>query len=122
MPCIEFPSILRAWAVLMAFNTIFFVCSMNFRWGLNQIPRYFIREAGGMVFNWPSLSVGIVILGLFLALQPVLVLVKCVSSFLTWSVLSPLSFSQVWASMNASLTSLVESAWFSAEAESELNV
>src|SRR5258708_39128185 len=77
MQCIEFPSILRACAALMAFDTIFFMCSTNFRWGLNQTPRYFIRGARDMVFVWPSLSVGMVTLGLFLALWPVLVLVKC---------------------------------------------
>ena len=95
---IEFPSSLRACAALMAFDVVFLMCSPKFSWESSQIPRYQITLARAIVFVSFGVFVGIVANGLGPECLPLMDLVKCMSLFLTWSVLRPLSMSHTWAS------------------------
>ena len=76
-------------------------------WESSQIPRYQITLAEAIVFVSFGVFVGIVANGLGPECLPLMDLVKCMSLFLTWSVLRPLSVSHVCASRNAVSTSLV---------------
>src|SRR5258708_4260783 len=91
----------------MAFDVVFLMCSLKFSWESSQIPRYQITLAGAIVFVSFGVFVGIVADGPGPECLPLMDLVKCMSSFLTWSVLRPLSVSHVCASRNAISTSLV---------------
>src|SRR5260370_31480099 len=100
MPLSELPSIQRALVALEAFDAAILAWSWNLSCGLNHSLRYLMHLDGVTSFNSPGMFDGIHMEGL---LSQFLVFVKCINSFLTWSVFSPLRDSQLCVSSNAIL-------------------
>src|SRR5258708_5476569 len=98
MPLIEFPSMQMASVAFEAFDAAILVCSWNFRCRSNQSPRYLMQLDGVTSFCSPGLFGGMCMDGLLFRF---LDFVKCISSFLTWSICSPLCESHLCVSLNA---------------------
>src|SRR5258708_4031683 len=98
MLLIEFPSMRMASVAFEAFDAAILACSWNFRCRLNQSPRYLMQLDGVTSFHSPGLFDGMCTDGL---LFHFLDFVKCISSFLTWSICSPLCKSHLCVSSNA---------------------
>ncbi len=88
----------RASVALEALEAAIFACSWNLSWGSNHNPRYLMQLAEVTSFSVPGTFDGMWMDGLSIRF---LVFVKCMSSFLTWSVLSPLCASHLCVSSNA---------------------
>src|SRR5258708_37244651 len=98
MPLVEFPSMQMDFVAFEAFNAAILACSWNFRCGSNQSPRYLMQLDGVTSFRSPGLFDRMCTDGLLFCF---LDFVKCISSFLTWSICSPLCESHLCVSLNA---------------------
>src|SRR5260221_6994491 len=98
MLLIQFPSMQMASVAFEAFDAAIWVCSWNFRCRSNQSPRYLMQLDGVTSFCSPGLFGGMCMDGLLFRF---LDFVKCISSFLTWSICSPLCKSHLCVSLNA---------------------
>src|SRR5260221_12951580 len=81
-----------------ALDAVIFVCLWNFNCRLNQRLRYLMQLEGVTPFHSPGVFKGMCTEGV---VSWVLDFVKCISSFLTWSICSPLCDSHKWVSSNA---------------------
>ena len=81
-----------------AFEAAIFMCSWNLSCGSNQRLRYLIQLEGVTSFCMPGVFNGMHMAGV---VSQFLDFVKCMSSFLTWSICSPLCDSHEWVSSNA---------------------
>src|SRR5258708_33137542 len=92
IPLVEFPSMRKA------LEAVIFVCSWNLSWGSSQRPRYLMHFAGVTSFSVLGMFDGMCTDGLGFWF---FVLVKCISSFFTWSVFRPHLSSHLCVSLNA---------------------
>ena len=97
IPLVEFPSMRSASAALEALEAAIFACSWNLSWGSNHKPRYLIQLVKVTSFRVLGVFAGMQMDGL---VTRFLVFVKCISSFLSWSIFSPLCASHLWVSLN----------------------
>ena len=83
MPLSELPRSLNVCAAIIALVVDFLTCLFSVNWESIHIPRYLMHFTGGRVLVLPSLFVGIVINGPGPECQPLLDLVRWMSSHLT---------------------------------------
>src|SRR5258708_32546689 len=86
-PLVEFPSMQSASIALEALEAAIFTCSWNLSWGSNHKPRNLVQLVKWTSFRELGVFVGF---QMYCFLTRFLVFVKCISSFLTWSIFSPL--------------------------------
>src|SRR5258708_13989206 len=98
MPLVEFHSMRSASGGLEGFEAAILACSWNVSWGSNHKPRYLIQLVEVTSFRVSGVFAGMRMDGL---VAWFLVFVNCISSFLTWSIFSPLCASHLWVSSNA---------------------
>src|SRR5258708_26189526 len=89
---VEFPSMCKA------LEAVIFACSWNLSWGSSQRLRYLMHFAGVTSFSVSGMFDGMCTDGLGFRF---FVLVKCISSFFTWSVFRPHLSSHLCVSSNA---------------------
>ena len=95
---VEFPSMCKALVALKALEAAIFACSWNLSWGSSQRPRYLMHFAGVTSFSVSGMFDGMCTDGLGFQF---FILVKCISSFFTWSVFRPHLSSHLCVSLNA---------------------